>query len=46
MKGPVYVEETCPGYMVHILSQVNFSKCLYENKVGPFAGAKRACILL
>ena len=34
------MEKHCPGQEGHPPSRVNFSKCLYEKKVDPFARAK------
>ena len=44
-QGPVYVEKRCSGKEGHPPSRVNFSECLYEKKVDPFARANstRAC---
>ena len=40
--GPVYREKSCPMKESHPPSQVNFSECLYEKKVDPFARANSA----
>ena len=44
--GPVYMEKSCPEKEGHPPSRVNFSKCLYEKKVDPFAQANSACLAL
>ena len=40
------MEKSCPEKEGHPPSRVNFSKCLYEKKVDPFAQANSACLAL